>query len=67
MKTIPVNTARAYEILVGRGLFAQAGGLCRQVNRGERALIVTDSHVGPLYAAVLQRTLEEAGRSRRRD
>lgn len=61
MRTIPVNTARAYEILVGGGLLAQAGGLCRQVNRGSRALIVTDSHVGPLYAVALQSTLEAAG------
>lgn len=61
MRTITVHTARAYDILAGRGLLAQAGGLCRQVNRGGRALIVTDSHVGPLYAAPLQRSLEEGG------
>ena len=44
MKTLRVNTARAYDILVGRGLLEQAGALSREVNGGSRALIVTDSH-----------------------
>ena len=45
MKTLRVNTARAYDILVGRGLLEQAGALSREVNGGSRALIVTDSQV----------------------
>ena len=39
MKTLRVNTARAYDILVGRGLLEQAGALSREVNGGSRALI----------------------------
>ena len=53
MKTLRVNTARAYDILVGRGLLEQAGALSREVNGGSRALIVTDSHVFPLYLVPL--------------
>ena len=61
MKTLRVNTARAYDILVGRGLLEQAGALSREVNGGSRALIVTDSHVFPLYAGAAARSFEEAG------
>lgn len=61
MKTLRVNTARAYDILVGRGLLEQAGALSREVNGGSRALIVTDSHVFPLYAGAAAHSFEEAG------
>ena len=61
MATISVQTRRPYEILVGRALLGRAGALCREVNRGQRALIVTDSNVFPLYAGETARSLEEAG------
>lgn len=58
---LTVHTARPYDILVGTGLLDRAGELSRQVNGGSRALIVTDSHVGPLYARRVARSLEAAG------
>ena len=61
MQTIPVNTSRPYDILVGRGLLEHAGALSREVNRGIHALIVTDSNVAPLYAEQTKRSFEEAG------
>ena len=61
MKTLRVNTARAYDILVGRGLLEQEGALSREVNGGSRALFVTDSHVFPLYAGAAARSFVEAG------
>lgn len=51
---------RAYDILVGRGLLAGAGG--RIAALGARAAaVVTDEHVAPLYAEGLARALGEAG------
>lgn len=61
--TRTVHTAsRTYDILIGEGLLDRAGPLCREVNSGGiRALIVTDSHVGPLYAARIASSLQAAG------
>ncbi|HEY1146900.1 MAG TPA: 3-dehydroquinate synthase [Allosphingosinicella sp.] len=51
---------RAYDILVGRGLIGTAGA--RIASLGARAAaIVTDEHVGPLYAGALAGALEAKG------
>jgi len=59
--TVPVPLGdRAYDILVGRGLIGTAGG--RIAALGARAAaIVTDEHVGLLYAQALGRSLEANG------
>jgi 3-dehydroquinate synthase len=59
--TVPVPLGdRAYDILVGRGLIETAGA--RIATLGARAAaIVTDEHVGPLYAQALSRSLEAQG------
>ena len=59
--TITVHTSPAYNVLCGSGLLPAAGTYCRRVNRGVHALIVTDSHVGPLYADTVERSLTQAG------
>ncbi|MBL0404665.1 3-dehydroquinate synthase [Microvirga aerilata] len=59
--TVPVPLGeRAYDILVGRGLIGTAGA--RIAALGARAAaIVTDAHVGPLYADALAASLEAQG------
>ena len=59
--TVPVPLGdRAYDILVGRGLVETAGA--RIAALGARAAaIVTDEHVGPLYAGALAAALEAQG------
>ncbi|MCI9474699.1 MAG: 3-dehydroquinate synthase [Flavonifractor sp.] len=53
---------REYEIVLQRGLLAQAGGECRAVlPRARRLFVVTDSNVGPLYYNRLKASLEAAG------
>lgn len=61
MTVISVNTATSYEIVQHRGILASVGDYCRRVNSGDRALIVTDSNVGPLYAAAVADSLTAAG------
>lgn len=63
MQTLTVRAkSRTYDIFVGSGLLDRAGELCREVNPGgQRALVVTDSNVFPLYAGRTARSLEEAG------
>ncbi|MGO4572252.1 3-dehydroquinate synthase [Microvirga sp. 2TAF3] len=59
--TVPVPLGdRSYEILVGRGLLEGAGA--RIAALGARAAaIVTDEHVGPLYAETLVEALRRQG------
>jgi 3-dehydroquinate synthase len=59
--TVPVPLGdRAYDILVGRGLIESAG--TRIAALGARAAaIVTDEHVGPLYAEALAASLKAQG------
>lgn len=56
-----VQTARPYQIAVGDGLLAGAGRLAREVSGGQRALIVTDSNVAPLYAGDASASFRAAG------
>jgi 3-dehydroquinate synthase len=59
--TVPVELGdRSYEILVGRGLLAEAGARIAETG-AKAAAIVTDAHVGPLYAEALKHSLEARG------
>lgn len=59
--TIDVDTARPYQVHVGTFLLEEAGALVRATAGGERAVIVTDTNVGPLYQAPVKASLEKAG------
>lgn len=55
---------RAYPILVGGGLVASVGAAIRQLPRGatyQRAEIISDSDVGPLYADMVVASLSQHG------
>jgi len=52
---------RSYQILVGGGLIARAGGLIAPLLKDRRALIVTDATVARLYLEELAQSLEAAG------
>ncbi len=59
--TVPVPLSdRAYDILVGRGLVETAGARIASLN-ARAAAIVTDAHVGPLYAQALAVSLQANG------
>lgn len=61
MKTVRVNTAHPYEVMIGEGLLARAGGYLKEATGARRALIVSDDNVFPLYGASVAKSLEEAG------
>ncbi|WP_130869702.1 3-dehydroquinate synthase [Intestinimonas massiliensis (ex Afouda et al. 2020)] len=63
MKTLTVSLpGRSYDILIERGLLDRAGEHCRAVlPRASKLFVVTDSTVGPLYGARLERSLTAAG------
>jgi 3-dehydroquinate synthase len=55
---IPGQTCR---VLVGPGLLARTGELARNGGLHGRCAVITDEHVGPLHAAAVLKSLEEAG------
>ena len=63
MKTLTVALpGRSYEILIQRGLLAQAGAHCRKaLPRAERLFVVTDTNVAPLYLDRVRAGLTAAG------
>lgn len=52
---------RAYDILIGPGLIASAGGEIASRLKGRKAAIITDEHVAPLYLDALKANLDAAG------
>jgi 3-dehydroquinate synthase len=54
-------TGRQYESIVGREILSQAGEIVREILPPSRCAVITDSHVAPLYADVVTRSLERGG------
>ncbi|NCC53212.1 MAG: 3-dehydroquinate synthase [Spartobacteria bacterium] len=52
---------RSYPIWIGRELLAHAGSLCVEQGLSGLCMIVSDSHVAPLYMAACKGALEGAG------
>ncbi|MBB4198804.1 3-dehydroquinate synthase [Rhodoblastus sphagnicola] len=52
---------RSYDILIGPDLIATAGARIAQLAPGASVFIVTDAHVGALWLAPLEASLEQAG------
>jgi 3-dehydroquinate synthase len=59
---VPVNLQDGqYNITIHPGLLAEVGPLLAKLTRSKRAGIVTDSHVGPLYANMVGESLRAVG------
>ncbi len=52
---------RSYAIDIGDGALASTGEVLKSLGAGKRAEIVTDSNVGPRYAAEVEQSLKAAG------
>jgi 3-dehydroquinate synthase len=62
LKRVSVSLAdRHYESIVGREILSRMGEVVREVLPPSRCAVITDSHVAPLYADVVTRSLEQAG------
>lgn len=61
MQTIRVSTGRPYTVHVGTRLLELSGEMIRTACGGVKAVVVTDTNVGPLYAGIVERSLSEAG------
>jgi len=61
-KTVRVDLGdRAYDILIGAGLIADAGSQIAARLKGKRMAVITDEHVAGPYLAALTENLEAAG------
>ncbi len=61
-EVIDVPTAsRAYEVVCGRALLDELGTMVRPLVKGDSLLIVTDSHVWPLYGQRVADSLRASG------
>lgn len=62
MRIVRVPLAgRSYVIRIGSGLLSVLGKECRRLGLGRRCAVITDSNVGPRYAASAVQHLAEAG------
>ena len=62
MSVVEVRTRqRDYAVRVGRGNLSEVGTVVRSAAGGRRAMLVSDSHVMPLYGAVVRGSLVGAG------
>ena len=61
MKTLTVHTSTPYSIVIERGILKRCGKEARLVSTAQRAAVVTDSNVAPLYAQTVLKSLEESG------
>ncbi len=62
MKTLKVETKSAqYDILIEKGILSPCALYIKNVVRGKRALIVSDTNVAPLYLDTVKTSLESVG------
>jgi len=54
-------TRSPYRVVVGSGLLAESGRILTKVLTPRRCALVTDTNVAPLYAAIVQKSLEDSG------
>ena len=63
MQRVKINTSKAYDVIIGKGLIKKAGELLKEKGVTGKIAIVTDSNVAPLYLDTLKGSLDEWGYS----
>lgn len=61
MKTICVDASTKYNVFVGTDILKDAGSFISQVVTAQKAAIISDSNVFPIYGNALQNSLTAAG------
>ena len=61
MTTIHVAASRAYDVAIEQGLLSRLGPMAAELLSGRRAAVISDDAVFPLYGALAERSLQDAG------
>ena len=61
MEIIKVNASKEYDVIIGEGILSSLGERCVSLFGKNRAVIVTDSNVAPLWLDETKASLEKAG------
>lgn len=61
MKKIHVSTGKPYDIIIEKGVIDCAGSFAVQLSTAQKACVVTDTNVAPLYLDRVVKSLESAG------
>ena len=61
MNTVSVSASRSYDVLIGRGLFAELGARTKAVTGAQTAALISDDTVYGLYGAQAEASLRAAG------
>lgn len=61
MYSLDIQASRPYQVHIDTFLLERTGEIARSVNGGQRALIISDTNVAPLYAEPVKSSLESAG------
>lgn len=60
MKTITVKAAKQYQVHIGKGLHKRIGEYVVTLGKKEKAAIISDTNVWPLYGATILESLQKA-------
>ena len=61
MNRIRIQASNEYDVCIGTGLLYQLGQMAAMVCKAQKAAIISDSHVWPLYGQAAKSSLEQAG------
>ncbi len=61
MNAVTVNASRSYNICIENGLLARCGFYTKECIGGQKAILVSDDQVAPLYADAAANSLSSAG------
>lgn len=61
MKTVTVSASREYQVIIGSDLLTSLGSYISALNIHGKAAIISDSNVWPLYGAIIDDSLRNAG------
>ena len=61
MNRIRIHASKEYDVCIGSGLLSQLGKMASEVCKAQKAAIISDSHVWPLYGQAVKESLELSG------
>ncbi len=61
MRKVSIEASKSYEVYIEKGSLKTAGTLAREISKGTKAVIVSDSNVAPHYSQMVLESLRDAG------